>query len=166
MPVHGEFRMLAAHAQLARESGVPAGSIVLAENGSVVELDDGGPRIVDRVETGVTFVDGLGVGDVRDVALRDRRHLSEHGVLIVVATVGTNGARPTGSPELIARGFGETEPLVDEMRTEAARVLDECLEQDVSEIKLLQEHLHDALAQLVYDRTGRRPMILPVIVEV
>jgi ribonuclease J len=166
MPVHGEFRMLAAHAQLARESGVPAGSIVLAENGSVVELDGGGPRIVDRVETGVTFVDGLGVGDVRDVALRDRRHLSEHGVLIVVATVGPNGARPTGSPELIARGFGETEPLVDEMRTEAARVLDECLEQDVSEIKLLQEHLHDALAQLVYDRTGRRPMILPVIVEV
>ena len=94
MPVHGEFRMLAAHAQLARDGGVPAGSIVLAENGSVVELDESGPRIVDRVETGVTFVDGLGVGDVRDVALRDRRHLSEDGVLIVVATVGANGARP------------------------------------------------------------------------
>jgi ribonuclease J len=166
MPVHGEFRMLAAHAKLAQDSGVPAGSIVLAENGSVVELDDRGPHIVDRVETGVTFVDGLGVGDVRDVALRDRRHLSEHGVLIVVATIGTNGARPTGEPELIARGFGETEPLVAEMRGEAAQVLDDCLEQDITEIKLLQEHLHDSLAQLVYDRTGRRPMILPVIVEV
>jgi ribonuclease J len=166
MPVHGEFRMLAAHAQLARDSGVPAGSIVLAENGSVVELDESGPRIVDTVETGVTFVDGLGVGDVRDVALRDRRHLSEHGVLIVVATVGTNGPRPVAEPELIARGFGETEPLVVEMRSEAAQVLDECLEQDITEIKLLQEHLHDSLAQLIYDRTGRRPMILPVIVEV
>jgi len=166
MPVHGEFRMLAAHAQLARESGVPAGSIVLAENGSVVELDERGPRIVDRVETGVTFVDGLSVGDVRDVALRDRRHLSEHGILIVVATVGANGARPTGSPELIARGFGETEPLVAEMRTEASKVLDECLEQDITEIKLLQEHLHDAIGQLVYDRMRRRPMILPVVVEV
>jgi len=166
MPVHGEFRMLAAHAQLARESGVPAGSIVLAENGSVVELDDRGPRIIDRVETGVTFVDGLGVGDVRDVAIRDRRHLSEHGVVIVVATVGMNGARATGAPELIARGFGETALLLDEMRGEAERVLAECLEGEVSEIKLLQEHLHDALAQLVYDRTGRRPMILPVIVEV
>ena len=166
MPIHGEYRMLAAHAQLARDGGVPAGSIVLAENGSVVELDERGPRIVDRVETGVTFVDGLSVGDVRDVALRDRRHLSEHGILIVVATVGVNGARPTGSPELIARGFGETEPLVAEMRTEASKVLDECLEQDITEIKLLQEHLHDSLAQLVYDRTGRRPMILPVIVEV
>jgi ribonuclease J len=166
MPIHGEYRMLAANAQLARDSGVPAGSIVLAENGSVVEVDERGPRIVDRVETGVTFVDGLSVGDVRDVAIRDRRHLSEHGVLIVVATVGANGARPTGSPELIARGFGETEPLVTEMRTEASKVLEECLEQDITEIKLLQEHLHDSLAQLVYDRTGRRPMILPVIVEV
>jgi ribonuclease J len=166
MPVHGEFRMLAAHAQLARDSGVPAGSIVLAENGSVVELDENGPRIVDTVETGMTFVDGLGVGDVRDVALRDRRHLSEHGVLIVVATVAANGARPGAAPELIARGFGETEPLVAEMRDEAAKVLDECLDQDITEIKLLQEHLHDSIAQLVYDRTGRRPMILPVIVEV
>jgi ribonuclease J len=166
MPVHGEFRMLAAHAQLAREGGVPAGSIVLAENGSVVELDESGPRIVDKVETGVTFVDGLGVGDVRDVALRDRRHLSEDGVLIVVATVGSNGAPPQGAPELIMRGFGESEPLLDELRGESARVLDECLDQDITEIKLLQEHLHDELAQLIYDRTGRRPMILPVIVEV
>jgi ribonuclease J len=166
MPVHGEFRMLAAHAKLAREAGVPAGSIVLAENGTVVELDERGPRVVDTVETGVTFVDGLGVGDVRDVALRDRRHLSEHGVLIVVATIGTNGARPATAPELITRGFGETEPLVAEMRGEAAKVLEDCLEQDITEIKLLQEHLHDSLAQLVYDRTRRRPMILPVIVEV
>jgi ribonuclease J len=166
MPVHGEFRMLAAHAKLAQESGVPASSIILAENGSVVELDENGPRIVDRIDTGVTFVDGLGVGDVRDVALRDRRHLSEHGVLIVVATIGANGARSSGEPELIARGFGETEPLVVEMRGEAAQVLKDCLEQDITEIKLLQEHIHDSLAQLVYDRTGRRPMILPVIVEV
>src|SRR5215216_6560756 len=117
MPMHGEFRMLAAHAQLAREGGVPAGSIVLAENGSVVELDERGPRIVDRVETGVTFVDGLGVGDVRDVAIRDRRHLSEHGVVIVVATLtGENGLR-RASPELIARGLADVpEPLLGEMR--------------------------------------------------
>jgi ribonuclease J len=166
MPVHGEFRMLAAHAQLARESGVPASSIVLAENGSVVELERGGPaRIVGEVETGVTFVDGLGVGDVRDVALRDRRHLSEDGILILVATLSLNGAR-SGPPELIARGFGDVEPLLDEMRQEARQVLEDCLRQDITEIKLLQEHLHDALGQLVYDRTGRRPMILPVIVEV
>jgi ribonuclease J len=167
MPVHGEFRMLAAHARLAREGGIPEDRIVLAENGSVVELTDGVPRLVDRIEAGVTFVDGLGVGDVQDVALRDRRHLSEDGVLIVVATLaGSNGA-VAGQPELIARGFGEPgEELLEEMRAEAHRVLAELLEDDVSEIKLLQEHLHDGLGQLIYDRTGRRPMILPVVVEV
>jgi ribonuclease J len=167
MPVHGEFRMLASHAKLAREGGVPEDRIVLAENGSVVELTDGVARLVDRIEAGVTFVDGLGVGDVQDVALRDRRHLSEDGVLIVVATLtGSNGA-VAGQPELIARGLAEPDAeLLDEMREEAQRVLSELLEDDVSEIKLLQEHLHDGLGQLIYDRTGRRPMILPVVVEV
>jgi ribonuclease J len=168
MPIHGEFRMLAAHAELAREGGVPASSIVLAENGSVVELSREGPRIVDHVDAGVTFVDGLGVGDVHDVALRDRRRLAEDGVLIVVATLASmNGRGLTAAPELIARGFGESAaPLLDELREEARRVLAECIEQDVTEIKLLQEHLHDAIGGVIYDRTGRRPMILPVLVEV
>ena len=168
MPVHGEFRMLAAHAQLAREAGVPADSIVLAENGSVVELARGRPpRIVDRIPVGVTFVDGLGVGDVHDVALRDRRRLSEDGVLIVVATVATaNGMGPDVPVEVIARGFGGPGALLDELRVEAQRVLEECLRGDVREIKLLQEHLHDGLGQLVYDRTRQRPMILPVVIEV
>ena len=166
MPVHGEFRMLAAHARLAEEGGVDPSQIVLAENGAVVELDSSGARIVDEIESGVTFVDGLGVGDVHDVALRDRRHLSEDGVLIVVATVGDGNGRVTGPPELIARGFGESEALLDEMREEAQRVLRELFDENVAEIKLVQEHLHDGLGQLVYDRTGRRPMILPVVVEV
>ena len=167
MPVHGEFRMLAAHARLAEEGGVPADAIVLAENGAVVELTPAGARVVDDVESGVTFVDGLGVGDVRDVALRDRRHLSEDGVLIIVATLGgTNGRASAGPPELIARGFAESDTLLAEMREEADRVLRDLVEDDVVEIKLLQEHLHDGLGQLIYDRTGRRPMILPVVVEV
>jgi ribonuclease J len=169
MPVHGEFRMLAAHAQLAREGGIPEEGIVLAENGSVVELSEEGVRIVDRIEAGMTFVDGLGVGDVHDVALRDRRRLAEDGVLIVVATLaGSNGRGAlTAPPELIARGFGEAaEPLLDELRAEAQQVLEELLDDDVTEIKLLQEHVHDALGGLVYDRTQRRPMILPVLVEV
>jgi ribonuclease J len=169
MPVHGEFRMLAAHAQLAREGGIPEESIILAENGSVVELSEHGVRIVDQVTAGMTFVDGLGVGDVEDVALRDRRRLSEDGVLIVVATLaGANGRGAlTAPPELIARGFGEgADPLLDELREEAARVLEDLLEDDVTEIKLLQEHVHDALGGVVYDRTRRRPMILPVLVEV
>jgi ribonuclease J len=169
MPVHGEFRMLAAHAQLARESGVAEENIILAETGSVVELTDGKVKIVDRVTAGMTFVDGLGVGDVHDVALRDRRRLSEDGVLIIVATLtGSDGQGSlTAAPELIARGFGEgADALLDELREEAERVLNELLADDISEIKLLQEHVHDALGGIVYDRTRRRPMILPVLVEV
>src|SRR3954467_582575 len=133
MPVHGEFRMLAAHAQLAREGGIPEAGIVMAENGSVVELSENGARIVDHVTAGMTFVDGLGVGDVHDVALRDRRRLSEDGVLIVVATLtGSNGRGGlTAPPELIARGFGEgADPLLEELRVEANRVLEELLSDD------------------------------------
>jgi ribonuclease J len=148
---------------------VPEDSIVMAENGSVVELSENGVRIVDHVTAGMTFVDGLGVGDVHDVALRDRRRLAEDGVVIVVATLaGSNGqGMLTAPPELIVRGFGEgAESLLDELRAEAQRVLEELLAEDVTEIKLLQEHVHDALGGVVYDRTRRRPMILPVLVEV
>jgi ribonuclease J len=169
MPVHGEFRMLAAHAQLAREGGIPEEGIIMAENGSVIELSERGARIVDQVQAGMTFVDGLGVGDVHDVALRDRRRLSEDGILIVVATLsGSNGRGGlTAAPELIARGFGDgAEALLDELRIEALQVLEKLLADDITEIKLLQEHMHDALGGLIYDRTQRRPMILPVLVEV
>ena len=166
MPVHGEYRMLAAHGRLAQDAGVPASAIVLAENGTVVELDERGPRVTGQVEAGVTFVDGLGVGDVRDVALRDRRHLSEDGVLIIVATLASRNGRVSSPPELIARGFGESDALLEELRIQALGVLERLLADDVVEIKLLQEHLHDEVGQLVYDRTRRRPMILPVVIEV
>jgi ribonuclease J len=167
MPVHGEYRMLAAHAQLARDQGVPADAIVIAENGSVVELERGGtPRIVDKVDAGLTFVDGLGVGDVRDVALRDRRRLSEDGVLIIVTTLASSNGGASAPPELIARGFGDSEELVDELRAEAHDVLRQLASDGISEIKLIQEHLHDAVGQVIYDRTRRRPMILPVVIEV
>ncbi|HZT16732.1 MAG TPA: ribonuclease J [Gaiellaceae bacterium] len=163
MPIHGEYRMQAAHARLAQENGIPASSIVLAENGDVVELSSEGVRLAGRVEAGVTFVDGLGVGDISDVALRDRRHLSEDGVLIVVTTLADGSA---SQPELIARGFAESEELLDEMKQEADAIVRGLLDEDVREIKLLQEHLHDGIGQLIYDRTRRRPMILPVVVEV
>jgi ribonuclease J len=162
MPIHGEYRMQAAHARLAQDAGVPASSILIAENGDVVELSESGARIVDRVEAGVTFVDGLGIGDISDVALRDRRHMSSDGVLIVVTTL-SNGS--ISQPELITRGFADDEELLDEMRQEAQEIVRELLEDDIREIKLLQEHLHDGIGQLIYDRTRRRPMILPVVVE-
>jgi ribonuclease J len=163
MPIHGEYRMQAAHGRLAQESGIPASSIVIAENGDVVELSQAGVRISGRVESGVTFVDGLGVGDISDVAIRDRRHMSEDGVLIVVTTLTGDGA---SHPELITRGFADSEELLTEMRQEAHEIVSGLLADDIREIRLLQEHIHDGIGQLIYDRTHRRPMILPVVVEV
>jgi ribonuclease J len=166
MPIHGEYRMLAAHAKLAREAGVPEDRIILAENGSVVELARGGARLVDKVEAGVTFVDGLRVGDVQDVALRDRRRLADDGVLIVVTTLAASDGNEIAPPELIARGFAESEELLEELRAEADRVVRSLAAEHATEIKLLQEHIHDAVGQIVYDRTRRRPMVLPVVIEV
>jgi ribonuclease J len=166
MPIHGEFRMLAAHAKLAREAGVPDDRIILADNGSVVELARGGARLVGQVDAGVTFVDGLRVGDVQDVALRDRRRLADDGVLIVVTTLASSDGGEIAPPELIARGFAESDELLDELRAEADRVVRELASQNVTEIKLLQEHIHDSIGQVVYDRTRRRPMVLPVVIEV
>jgi ribonuclease J len=166
MPIHGEYRMLAAHAKLARDAGVPDNRIVFAENGSVVELARGGARLVDQVESGVTFVDGLRVGDIQDVALRDRRRLSEDGVLIVVTTLASSDGGEIAPPELIARGFAESDDLLEELRNEADRVVRELAAEHTTEIKLLQEHIHDAVGQIVYDRTRRRPMVLPVVIEV
>jgi ribonuclease J len=166
MPVHGEFRMQAAHARLALEAGISEESILIAENGSVIELTPEGASIVEEVETGITLVDGLGVGDVADVALRDRRHLAEDGVLIIVATLTSSDGNVVASPELVARGFGEQDELLDEVKSEVVEIIEGLLADKISEIKLLQEHLHDGIARLVYDRTRRRPMILPVVIEV
>jgi ribonuclease J len=158
-------RGLRSNHRLAREAGVPDERIVIAENGSVVELTTEGARLVDRIDAGVTFVDGLGVGDVQDVALRDRRRLSEDGVLIVVTTVASEEDGDIAPPELIARGVGE-DGLIDELRDEAFRIVSELARTGVTEIKLVQEHIHDGIGQVVYDRTRRRPMILPVVIEV
>jgi ribonuclease J len=167
MPIHGEYRMQAAHARLGQQSGVPADGILMCENGTVVELEQGHARIVDHIQAGVTFVDGLGVGDISDVALRDRQHLAEDGVVIIVATLSARqNGHHASEPELIFRGFGDSEALAGELRAEADRIVQDCLAENVTEIKLLQEHLHDGVGQLVYDRTQRRPMILPVLVEV
>ncbi|CAN5249768.1 ribonuclease J [soil metagenome] len=166
MPIHGEYRMLAAHAKLAREADVPEERIVLAENGSVVELARGGVKLVGRVDAGVTFVDGLRVGDVKDVARRDRRRLAYDGVLIVVTTLAQSNGGEVAPPELIARGFAESDELLAELRAEAERVVRELSSEQTIEIKILQEHIHDAIGQIVYDRTRRRPMVLPVVIEV
>ena len=166
MPIHGEFRMLAAHARLAREAGVPADGDRARRERQRRRADDAtASRIVDRVEAGVTFVDGLGVGDIGDVALRDRRHLSEDGVLIVVATLARRTAprRAAGADRARLRRAGRCSTRCAPRRDE---ILRELLADDVPRSSCSRSTCTTAIGQLVYDRTRRRPMILPVVVEV
>ena len=170
MPIHGEYRMLQAHVRLAEKAGVPAHATRIAENGTVLELDADGLSVVGQVEAGTTLVDGMNVGSVRDVVLRDRRHLASDGVLIVVATIAADSAEPIAEPEIIARGFIEPSDdgniLLDQAREAVERVLRECQAHRTTEVHLVQQELHDALAELVSHETGKRPMVLPVVVEV
>jgi ribonuclease J len=170
MPIHGEYRMQQAHARLAEAAGVPAHAVRIAENGTVLELDGDGLSVVGQVEAGTTLVDGMNVGSVREVVLRDRRHLASDGVLIVVATIAADTAEPIAEPEIIARGFIEPSDdgneLLDQARETVERVLAECQAHRTTEVHLVQQELHDALAELVSHVTGKRPMVLPVVVEV
>jgi ribonuclease J len=170
MPVHGEFRMLQAHARLAEAAGVPPHAVRIADNGTVLELDAEGLSVVDQIEAGTILVDGLSVGNVRDVVLRDRRHLGSDGVLIVVATIAADSAEPIAEPEIIVRGFDapsdDGEMLLEQARTAVERVLAECQEQRATEVHVVQQRLHDALAELASRATGKRPMVLPIVVEV
>jgi ribonuclease J len=170
IPIHGEYRMLQAHARLAERAGVPPHAVRIAENGTVLELDGDGLSVVGQVEAGTTLVDGMNVGSVREVVLRDRRHLASDGVLIVVATIAADSAEPIAEPEIIARGFIEPSDdgneLLDQAREAVERVLAECQARRTTEVHLVQQELHDALAELVSHVTGKRPMVLPVVVEV
>jgi ribonuclease J len=170
VPVHGEFRMLQAHARLAEAAGVPAHAVRIADNGTILELDGDGVSVVGQIEAGTILVDGLSVGNVRDVVLRDRRHLGSDGVMIVVATIAAETAEVLADPEIIVRGFDspddDGEVLVEQARAAVERVLDECVAQRATEVHVVQQRLHDALAELASEATGKRPMVLPIVVEV
>ena len=166
MPVHGEMRHLVAHAQLAEQMGVARERIFVTENGACLELEGGVVTRGDNVEAGVVFVDGLGIGDIADVVLRDRRQLSADGVLIVVCQLHPDGDGP--EPEVIARGFA---PGGAEAAAELLAEVQLCASQALAsprerETKIVQAHLHDEVAALIYRRASKRPLILPVVVEI
>jgi ribonuclease J len=170
-PFHGDHKRLRLHGELAEAVGVDAADIFLGRNGVALEIDDEGARLGKDVHAGLIFVDGVDIGDPDDVALRDRRTLSADGVFIVVATVSADDGQQVAEPEIIFRGvpFLEqeaTSELIDELRDLVSDSLRDAATDGVREPMLLQEDLHEDIAEFVYERLRRRPMILPVVVEV
>ena len=169
MPVHGELHHLFAHAKLAEELGMNRENILVGENGAVIEITRDSGKVAGHVNAGVIMVDGLGVGDVGNIVLRDRRQLSQDGILIVVVTMNRAAGKIVSGPDIVSRGFvyvRESEHLMDDARSRVFHVLRRCKEDQILDWMTIKLAIRDALAQFLFERTRRRPMILPIIVEV
>ena len=169
MPVHGEYRMLVKHSKLAQSLGMLKENIVIAENGSVVEVTKDSIGINNKVTAGKVLVDGLGVGDVGNIVLRDRRQLSQDGILIVVVTIDKQDCSVVAGPDIVSRGFvyvREADDLMDSAKEKVQIALNKCQENGVSEWSAIKSAVRDSLSRYLYEKTRRRPMILPVIMEI
>jgi ribonuclease J len=168
IPVHGEYRQLLLHSELAREAGITAERIAVVEDGETIELDRESMSRGPKVGTGLVYVDGLGVGDVEQVVLRDRRHLAEDGILVVTLTLDRDTGTVRAGPDLISRGVIEPELSVRLMADARAATLESVrrLADTHPDLNQLQEAVHDAVSKTVYKRTGRRPMVIPVVTEI
>jgi ribonuclease J len=169
LPIHGDYKRLRLHSELAQAVGVPAENVFQGRNGLALEVDAKGARFGEDVHAGVIFVDGVNVGDPDDVALRDRRAISADGIFIVVATISSDDGSVVADPEVILRGVAfleEAENLVAQLQDVVEDALEDAAKAGTRELHLIQEDLHDAVAGFVYDELRRRPMVLPVVVEV
>jgi ribonuclease J len=169
LPAHGDHKRIHLHAELAEAVGIDPDDIFKGENGLPLEIDARGARFGAPEQSGMIFVDGVDIGDPADVALRDRRMLSADGIFIVVATVSEQNGESVVPPEVIFRGvpfIEQADELVEDIRREVEASLLRAAEGGIREIDMLQQELHDDLAAFVYDRLKRRPMVLPVVVEV
>lgn len=168
IPVHGEYRQLILHSEIAREAGIPDDRIIVVEDGETVDLDAKTFSRGEKVATGLVYVDGLGVGDVEQIVLRDRRHLAEDGILVVTLTLDRDSGAVRAGPDLISRGVIEPElsrRLMDEARGAAVQSIKRFAEMR-PDLNLMQEAIHDAVQRTVYKQTRRRPMIIPVVTEI
>jgi ribonuclease J len=168
-PFHGDHKRLRLHADLADAVGIDRDRIFIGRNGLALELDEKGARFGEDVHASMIFVDGVSVGEPEDFALRDRRQLSADGVFIVVATISSDDGSQVADPEVILRGVPfaeEADGLREELRDVVAETLAEAADEQIREISLLQQDLHDDIAEFVYEKLRRRPLVLPVVIEV
>lgn len=169
IPVHGEYRHLKANAGLAMSLGIPKENTFILHSGDVLELDENQAKIVDRIHTGAILVDGLGVGDVGNIVLRDRQHLAEDGILIVVLTLEKYSNQVLAGPDIVSRGFvyvRESEELMEEARHVVENALEGCMEKRITDWGKIKNVTKDALSEFLWKKTKRSPMILPIIMEV
>lgn len=169
IPVHGEYRHLIAQARVAEELGIDKDNIFILSSGDVLELDEESAAVTGKVHTGAIMVDGLGVGDVGNIVLRDRQHLAEDGIIIVVLTLEGGSGQVLAGPDIVSRGFvyvRESESLMEEARKVVTEAVEKCLmsrHADWSKIKLV---IRDTMNDFIWKRTKRKPMILPIIMDV
>ena len=169
IPVHGEYRHLKAQAQIASDLGIPKENIFILSSGDVLELNEEEPaKVKEKVRTGAILVDGLGVGDVGNIVLRDRQHLAEDGIMIVVLTLEKHSSRLLAGPDIVSRGFvyvREAEDLMDEARIVVEDAIDVCLDKHITDWGKIKNIIKDSLGDFLWKRTKRNPMILPIIME-
>ena len=169
IPVHGEYRHLKAQADVAQSLGIPKENIFVMTSGDVLELCDESAKIVDHVHTGAILVDGLGIGDVGNIVLRDRQHLAEDGIMIVVMTLEKYSNQLLAGPDIVSRGFvyvRESEDLMEEAQAIVDQAVADCLERHVSDWGKIKNIIRDSLSDFLWKRIKRNPMILPIIMEV
>ena len=169
MPVHGEFKHLLSHAHLAEETGVPHANIILSENGKVLEITSKGAKLEETVPCGKVFVDGIGVGDVGNIVLRDRKHLAEDGVIIVVATIDPITGMIVSGPDVISRGFvyvKDNEELMNEARRVVLERMQRSLSRGMKDWGTLKNDMREELQHFITAKTKRRPMILPILMDI
>ena len=169
IPVHGEQRMLKTHAKLAREMGMDPRNIVISDIGRIIEISPKAIKLTGTVPAGQVFVDGYGVGDVGSVVLRDRKHLAEDGMIVVVASLSGEDGGLVSGPDIITRGFvyvKESEELMEELRQVAMEALEDCYDNNIRDWSSIKSEIKNDLSGYLYKKTKRNPMILPVIMEV
>lgn len=169
MPVHGEYRFLKHHGELAVSIGTPKENIFIMENGMTLELDKNQAKKTTQVTSGIILVDGLGVGDVGNIVLRDRQLLSENGMIIIVVTLDRRTAKVVSGPDIVTRGFvyvRESETLMEEIKDLATKELEKCEHDKIREWSNIKSNLREAMIRYIYGKTKRQPMILPILMDV
>ena len=169
LPVHGEYRQLRAHAETARKVGVDPRNIFMTTNGRILELNEDEAALTGTVPFGKVMVDGLGVGDVGNIVLRDRQHLSQDGLIVIVMTMDSSTGEIVSGPDVVSRGFvyvRESENLMDDVKSVVRHEIRKCEEQRIRDWSTIKSTLKDNLRDYIFQKTKRNPMILPVIMEI